>query len=229
MEQKKIDEDAYVVKIVDIRKKKDKLPAKMFGKHRQAVSICGSRATGKTTMLTHFTKAFWRHTFDKIFYISPSAKIDPILATLEPITNLELLQVDNENIHTTITSILEFAEQVKSQGYKYEFLVILDDTQTLNKAKASIETLYLRGRHFGIAVISCWQSYKGMPAPARCNTECWLFFAQSNAEAQKIAEELSLGDMHPNTFKRILDCYTEKPYHFMLLDEKHTPRLRGKI
>ena len=139
----------------------------------------GPSSSGKTnaivTMLTDHR--FYRGKFDRLFWCSPTATVDPALDVLRGY--IETTDQDQEKyptfhdkIDVTFLSarveearkVTEYLKNNKSKQHGYNTLLVLDDLADVKRGLPEIarfvDSLFVKARHWGVSVILSTQKLK---------------------------------------------------------------------
>ena len=190
---------------------------------------------GKTTMLTRLItdKRFYGGKFARIYWISPTATVDPGLDGLRDY--VEKIQpqdsdptfrdeFDPEQVQRIIDRAKQVTEHMKKSGDKRRFgtLIVLDDLAdnpaAVHKCGGLLETLYVRGRHFGISTFVLAQKLKLISPCVRVNlTALFVFRLRNMGDLKAMVEEYSaVADP-----QKILEMYrrrVQRPFGFFYID-----------
>ena len=139
----------------------------------------GPSSSGKTNMLvTLLTDArFYRGKFEKIYWCSPTATVDPSLDVLRTYVREHLRQdqEDDATFHDGIPveflqerlerarKVTEFVKARKSQQ-GFNTLIVLDDLADVKRGLPAIskfvDSLFVKARHWGVSVVLSTQKLK---------------------------------------------------------------------
>ena len=190
--------------------------------------LTGYRGSGKSALLYHILKRFYKGCFDMVYIFNPSYGNDP---TLSP----ESLELPEECFHTDINVDLIENVMNKQVEEKQEYdngtlrkkhlsriLMVFDDCITDNQFSSNrnqnvMNKLGFRGRHYRISTIITTQVYNAVSARLRKNIPNHIIFPTSNKKERKaIIEELS-GTMNEDDFEALFDEATGEQYNFFFI------------
>jgi len=197
--------------------------------------ICGSPASGKTTLMTslllsHPTRKspkkprYYYRYFDRVEMISNSIQTLP----------LKKFGLPEEQVHNQYSDeLLEEIIDDIHEDENYNSLILLDDCiRDLSRSKILTKTI-LNRRHCthnaseeNQASLSIWitsQKYNMLPLSLRCNMSHMIVFRTTNkAELTAIKDEL-MTDLNPTQQDDILKLAWDRPYGFLFIDV-YSPR-----
>ena len=190
--------------------------------------LTGFRGSGKSALLYHILKRFYKGCYDMVYIFNPSYGNDP---TLSP----ESLELPDECFHTKIDVDLIQGVINKQMEEKQKFdngtlrkkhlsrvLMVFDDCITdpefsSNKNQNIMNFLSFRGRHARVTTILTTQVYNAVSARMRKNIPNHMIFGTQNKKERKaIIEELS-GTMDENDFEALFNEATEEQYNFFFI------------
>ena len=196
--------------------------------------IFGPSGSGKSVLLVSLILDIYRDVFSRVFVFSPSVNHDSIWLPVKKYVK-ENLNVNDEKeqcffeeyktedlmkIIDTQTKIPKYLKEKKEKKL-YNILVILDDiadAPEIARHNKLLQSLYVRGRHAGISVITASQKAFILHPVIRVNaTQLFIFRLRNRKELDSIVEELSaLADA-----KTILEIYhtaTAEDFNFLYVD-----------
>ena len=196
--------------------------------------IFGPSGSGKSVLLVSLILDIYRDVFSRVFVFSPSVNHDSIWLPVKKYVK-ENLNVNDEKeqcffeeyktedlmkIIDTQTKITKYLKEKKEKKL-YNILVILDDiadSPEIARHNKLLQSLYVRGRHAGISVITASQKAFILHPVIRVNaTQLFIFRLRNRKELDSIVEELSaLADA-----KTILEIYhtaTAEDFNFLYVD-----------
>ena len=204
----------------------DKLPFRSI--------VVSASQGGKGILIQNLVLNVYRHCFERIYIVSPTAHIDE--AYREVIKYIEKdLKVNNdkekflfdeydapalEHIIDTQHKVIEYQ---KKQGMKKLFscLLIIDDfaeDKTFMRCSKILHGLYTKSRHFGLSVITATQKYNALSPIVRLNSSSLYIFKLKNmVEVDTfVMEQSALVDK-----KTLYEIYklavNDKPYSFLFV------------
>ncbi len=143
-------------------------------------ALClGNSGNGKTNLIANLIidDRFFRGCFEKIYWFSPTAKIDDALDPVREYidTRLNQDQEDDPSFHETldVTSLHKVIARAKRvllwqkkqkprPRFAFNTLIVIDDLADTSdhKAQQLINMLFIKGRHFGISTIMSTQKLR---------------------------------------------------------------------
>ena len=200
----------------------------------------GPSSSGKTnaivTMLTD--ERFYRGRFDRIFWCSPTATVDPALDVLRDY--IETTDQDQEKYPTfhdkvdvpflsarveEARKVTEYLKKTKSKQHGFNTILILDDLADVKRGLPEIarfvDSLFVKARHWGVSVILSTQKLKlPLISPTvRVNLTAmfvWRLRNQSDLWDGFLHEYSALVDK-----QKLSDAYHQAvaiPYNFLFLN-----------
>ena len=184
-------------------------------------------------MATNMILDFYRGVFDRVFYFSASADLDPALAPIKKYCVQELgmdpdreeclyntfdLQIV-ENIISRQRKALKQAKLQRLEELPQVLLVIDDFADDVKVARGDLlKTLFVRGRHSGISTLVMTQKVRLIQPAVRVNASFYIVFRLKNyQDLSSIIEEISA--LAPiKTVRALYDHATAKPYSFLYVN-----------
>lgn len=164
----------------------------------------GKKRSGKSTLYLNLleSKKVWKHHFNNIFIVSPTAKFDNKLKNLTYHAQKEGKYYEELNINNieTIKKYIEHEKKrlkITSKTKNYFNLLILDDViNELPKGKKSVlSTIFHNQRHYNLTIILVSQTYKDIPSHIRKQADIISFFPTPNKkEIEALQDEYNLDD-----------------------------------
>ena len=185
--------------------------------------VVGAGSSGKTLMLVnllHKIKSVFRNNFI-IFTQSSSRTMEECCAQLGGAIYDSIEDPDGvDRIH----QVMNYQKSQKRQGFKLRpVLIILDDyadAGVFDRRNSSVASVYYRGRHNNISIITTTQYYKRLPKPIRSLSHYkMLYRPMDTIELMGIAEENHLW-MSQDDFISLMNRITSEPYAFLMIDSK---------
>lgn len=201
----------------------------------------GNSGNGKTNLIANLItdERFYKGLFTKIYWFSPTAKIDD---SLEPVkeyieAELEQDQEEDSSFHETLdvaalSRIISRAKRVMEylkrenprRKFAFNTLIVIDDLADTSdhKAQQLVNQLFIKGRHFGISTILSTQKLR-LPLvtqAVRVNVTALFVIGklrnQSDLWDGLIYEYSALVDKH-----KLMQAYkqaTDIPYNFLYIN-----------
>lgn len=227
------------LEIRPVKTSKDKIRQPPLAKHElmyippvgSSVLICGKSGCGKSTLLQNLLteKRFYKGYFDKTFLISPTANGDDVQRQIgvekeHVFTDLEEAPEVIETILNAQQKKLDNSSADKVPQYCLIFDDVIGDTKFMNE-KAFTRCFY-QVRHVNCTTFICTQHFKRVPRVCRLQANFIFFFEGSQTEVDTVAEEFAPPNVHPNTFKQLVNEATKEDYSFLTINMKVPPRIR---
>ena len=199
--------------------------------------LAAPTASGKTMILLNILLRYYKGQFARIWFFSPSIRLDPQYAPLrkhlESITDQQKEPLYFEDLHQDVLGRLlddqrKITEECRKRKVKPpQVCVVLDDLadrgDLLTKRQGGTSggswmvSLATRGRHFGVTWIISSQVLNLVGTIIRKNVRCMLVWRLRNhREVETLCEELS-GVYDKNTIMSLYDEATAEPYSFMFI------------
>lgn len=194
------------------------------------ITIIGKRGTGKTTILNNYCYENYKRIRLPVL-ISATADIKKDFYGIIP----ELFIHNEYNpdiIKYFLKDQMEVTEKIEkgecSKNIKKLGLFIMDDilgTEPCWKKDQSFQSIVFNGRNFNITNIISVQNPLAIPPNFRGNVDYVILSPITTEKGKKYIFDYiwdqSFGDY--DHFKSYLDIITKQKFHYMLLDNKHTP------
>jgi hypothetical protein len=192
---------------------------------------------GKTVVLLDLLLIRYRGMFERIWFFSPSIKLDPQYAPirkhLESMTDQEkeplmFEDLDQAALGRILADQRAIVEECRKRKQKPPSVAIcLDDLADRGDllAKRSgggaggswMNTLFTRGRHMHISVFLTTQKLNLISTVIRCNVRCMCVWRLRNhKEIESLCEEMS-GVYDAKTVLELYRRATEEPYSFLFI------------
>ena len=195
--------------------------------------LCAPSAGGKSVLATNIILEFYKGVFDKVFYFSASADLDPALSPIRKYCIQELgmdpdkeeclhskfdLQV-LENIIARQRSALKQAKLQRLDVLPQVLLIIDDFADDPKVARGEmLKTLFVRGRHSGVSTIVMTQKVRLIQPAVRVNASFYIVFRLKNfQDLSSIIEEMS-ALVDKKTVRALYEHATAKPYSFLYVN-----------
>ena len=191
--------------------------------------LCAPSAGGKSVLATNIILDFYRGVFDRVFYFSASADLDPALVPIKGYCVQELgMDPDREEclyntfdlkiLENIITRQRRALKQAKLQRLEElpQVLIVVDDFADDAKVARGdlLKTLFVRGRHSGISTLVMTQKVRLIQPAVRVNA---VFRIKSYQDLSSIVEEMSA--LVPlKTVRALYDYATAQPYSFLYVN-----------
>jgi len=209
---------------------------KLVPKHPFRFMLSGASGSGKTTVLLNLLKRFYINNdkssyFDEIYAIGPTVKFDDMWKELD-LDDDHLIEKPTIEVLEQIYK--EAEEEVKQKGIdrSTKILIVFEDIISHAKFMRSTEFLkaYVMGRHFGISVMVCTQSFTKVPRACRLQCTQIAFFPSSQSEMKLMNEEYCPPHTSRREFFDVMHYATtpdaEDEYPFLYIDHPAKPEDR---
>ena len=210
--------------------------------------VVGPSGSGKSILLQNMILDIYRNCFERVFIFSASIHVDSVWhpvkeyieKTLKVNPKKEKVYFDEfhkEDLEEILEQQYKISEYQKKNKFKKLFatLIVVDDfvdAVSFSKHNSMLNALYIRGRHFGVNVVSSTQKFNGLSTIIRVNSRQLYFFKMRNyKEIQTMIEELSallikknflMDDKNINSAKKtLLEIYelaTEDRFSFLFVN-----------
>ena len=196
--------------------------------------IFGPSGSGKSVLLVSLILDIYRSVFRRVYVFSPSVNHDSIWLPVKKYVKDELkVNEDKERcffeeyksedlmkIIDTQTKVTKYLKDNKEKKL-YNILVVLDDiadSPEIARHNKLLQSLYVRGRHAGISVITASQKAFILHPVIRVNaTQLFIFRLRNKKELDSIIEELgALAD--PKVLLEIYHMATAEDFNFLYVD-----------
>jgi spore coat protein CotF len=209
--------------------------------------VVGPSGSRKSILLQNMILDIYRGCFERVFIFSASIHVDSVWhpvkeyieKTLKVNPKKEKVYFDEfhkEDLEEVLEQQYKISQYQKDHKFKKLFatLVVVDDfvdQVSFSKHNSMLNALYIRGRHFGVNVVSSSQKFNSLSTIIRVNSRQLYFFKMRNyKEIQTMVEELSallikrnfLEDKNihnaKNTLLEIYEKATEEKFSFLFVN-----------
>ena len=208
-----------------------------FGDLPTSMLLVAQTASGKTMILLNLLLRYYKDTFARIWFFSPSIKLNPQYAPirkyLETMSDqdrepLMFEDLDQQKLGQILDDQRAICEECRKRKQPCpETLVCLDDLaergDLLGKRAGGraggswLNTLATRGRHFHCSFFITTQKLNLISTVIRCNTRSMCVWRLRNhKEIESLCEELS-GVYDAKTVMELYRYATEEPYSFLFI------------
>jgi hypothetical protein len=229
--------DPYAIKSFETNKDKDRKKIRcceleIFPKRLEQLGclLVGRTGCGKSNLLQHIltSEMLLKDAFKpKNMFLYSACKPDSNL-----IKNLKLIKknVKSEWNEEKVKKHLEQIESVvEQQGFENapNTCLIFDDVLQKRKflKSSTMSNIASAHRHYKLSYFILSQYFRGVHCTIRTNASVLIFFAASDIEVNKVAEEFCPAKMTKKRFTQLIDYATEEPYSFLMIN---TRAPRGK-
>ena len=198
--------------------------------------VLGPSGSGKTILLQNMILDIYEGCFDKIYIFSPSVNLDhtwqPVKEYIRDKMKLKdddkedpvyFDDYDSEALMKIMETQMKITDYMKKQKKTkmFQVLIIIDDFADDPKFVRSsklLHSLYTRGRHSYISVITATQVFNALHPIIRKNaTDLYIYKLRNYRDLESLVEELSA--LAPK--KTLLEMYnqaTAEPYSFWYIN-----------
>ena len=172
--------------------------------------------------------------FSRIYIFSPSINVDSVWLPVKKYIDHEIKintkeeqcyfeeynSNDLKNIIDTQHKIIEFMKSKKDVKNLFQILVVIDDmvdSPKLCRNSQLLNSLYIRGRHNQISIITSVQKLRSLSTIIRVNTtEIYIYRLRNYKEIESLIEELS-ALYNKKTILEIYNVATSSPHSFLYI------------
>ena len=167
----------------------------------KTISIIAKRGSGKSVLCKHIVETN-RHKFAKIFVVCPTENINHHYQKDGLIPKNCIFDEWNEQWALNLTKSLEKLNANKSKSEMKMVLIILDDIFADVDFHHSpvLKSVFMRSRHYGLAVISLTQTLYSLPPFARVNSDYVILGQVNRASVTLAADEYLSGSLDKKGF-----------------------------
>ena len=208
-----------------------------FGNLPTSYCLCAQTNSGKTMILLNLILRYYKDMFARIWFFSPSIKLDPQYAPirkyLEKMSDqdkepLMFEDLDQQKLGKILDDQRAICEECRKRKEPCpEVLICLDDLSDrgdlLGKRAGGqaggswMNTLFTRGRHFHCSVFLTTQKLNLISTVIRCNVRSMCVWRLRNhKEIESLCEEMS-GVYDAKTVLEMYRYATEEPYSFLFI------------
>ena len=199
--------------------------------------ILGPSGSGKTILLQNMILDIYRGCFSRIYIFSPSIIVDDVWTPVKKYIKDEMKVEDDEKdriyfdhydpadlLHVIDTQhkVVEYMKKQKDTKKLFSILIIVDDfadSPEMTRQSKLLHSMYTRGRHHAINVITATQKFSCIAPTIRVNaTDLFVYKLRNYRDMEAMVEEIQA--MLPSK-KDLLDIYhmaTHEPYSFMFVN-----------
>jgi hypothetical protein len=198
--------------------------------------VLGPSGSGKTIILQNMILDVYAGCFDKIYVFSPSVHLDSTWLPVKDYVKDKMKQdIDNKDdqmffdeyepealarIIDTQRKITDYMKKQKKTKL-FQILIIIDDwadSPSFVRNNKLLHSLYTRGRHSAISVITATQVFNALHPIIRKNaTDLYIYRLRNYRDLESLVEELSA----LSSKKTLLEMYnlaTAEPYSFWYIN-----------
>ena len=198
--------------------------------------VLGPSGSGKTILLQNMILDIYEGCFDKIYVFSPSVNLDHTWQPVKEYIKDKLRikdddkedpiyfdEYDSEALMKIMETQMKITDYMKKQKKTkmFQVLIIIDDfadDPRFVRSSKLLHSLYTRGRHSYISVITATQVFNALHPIIRKNaTDLYVYKLRNNKDLESLIEELSA--LAPK--KVLLEMYslaTTEPYSFWYIN-----------
>jgi hypothetical protein len=194
--------------------------------------IAGPSGAGKGILVSKLLldPRYYRGCFERIYYISQSAKVDHNLKPLRRYCEDVLGQkeeciydeFDEEMLRGLLARQLKLTEYLKEHKAKkgYSIAIIIDDFADVPAVVRGglLSSLFVRGRHANISTFVLSQKYRALESIIRINCTALFFFRSRNGKDLEAMIEENSALAHRKDIEALYRKATAKHYGFLYID-----------
>ena len=175
----------------------------------KTISIIAKRGSGKSVLCKYLVEHH-RHKFEKIFVVCPTENINHHYQKDGLVPTNCIFDDWSEEWADSLTKQLQKENANKQQKEMKMVLLILDDIYCDIDAHHSkiLKSIFMRSRHYGLAVISLTQTLYSLPPFARINSDTLILGQMNHASVTLAAEEFLSGDLAKPDFIKLFNRST---------------------
>ena len=184
----------------------------------RTISIIAKRGSGKSVLCKHIVETN-RHKFAKIFVVCPTENINHHYQKDGLIPKNCIFDQWNEEWALNLTKSLEKLNSNKSKKEMRMVLIILDDIFADVDFHHSpvLKSIFMRSRHYGLAVISLTQTLYSLPPFARVNSDYVILGQVNRASMILAADEYLSGSLEKKDFISLFNKSTTD-HQFLIIN-----------
>jgi hypothetical protein len=184
----------------------------------KTISIIAKRGSGKSVLCKHIVESN-RHKFHKIFVVCPTENINHHYQKDGLIPKNCIFDEWNEQWALDLTKSLEKLNANKSKKEMKMVLIILDDIYGDIDAHHSkiLKSIFMRSRHYGLAVISLTQTLYSLPPFARINSDYIILGQVNRASVVLASDEFLSGSLDKKEFVSLFNKSTTD-HQFLIIN-----------
>ena len=209
----------YKMPIIKMRQDKPDHPDNLLA-HPFRGLVLGPSNSGKTYTIVSMLAKWYKKYFDKIYLISPNAKVGK--------TNpWDLLKLKEEHVFTDYNSISTVINDVmndqEQNDRKDKILIIMDDCAAkLSQDRAgAMANFIIQCRHFNTSCLLTTQKLRLLPSVIRNNVDHYLCFKITNgAELKTLLEENGDAKNMKEIYEEAVRPSAEHKYPFFHLNKR---------
>ena len=194
--------------------------------------VLGPSGSGKTILLQNMILDLYEGCFDKIYIFSPSVNLDHTWNPVKEYTKDKMKikdddkedpiyfdEYDSDALMKIMETQMKITDYMKKQKKTkmFQVLIIIDDFADDPKFVRSsklLHSLYTRGRHSYISVITATQVFNALHPIIRKNaTDLYIYKLRNYRDLESLLEELS-AIAPKKTLMEMYNLATEEPYSF---------------
>jgi hypothetical protein len=194
--------------------------------------VAGPSGAGKGILVSKLLldPRYYRDKFERIYYISQSAKVDHNLKPLKRYCEDQLGQkeeciydeFDEEMLRGLLARQLKLTEYLKEHKAKkgYGVCIVIDDFADMPSVVRGglLSSLFIRGRHANISTFVLTQRYRALDPSIRINATALFFFRSRNGKDLEAMIEENSALAHRRDIDRLYRRATEPQYGFLYID-----------
>jgi hypothetical protein len=194
--------------------------------------VAGPSGAGKGILVSKLLldPKYYRGCFERIYYLSQSAKVDHNLKPLKRYCEDVLGQkeeciydeFDEEMLRGLLARQLKLTAYLKDNKAKrgYSIAIIIDDFADMPSVVRGglLSSLFIRGRHANISTFVLTQRYRALDPAIRINATALFFFRSRNGKDLEAMIEENSALAHRRDIDQLYRKATAKQYGFLYID-----------
>ena len=196
--------------------------------------VLGPSGSGKTILLQNLILNVYKNCFARIYIFSASINVDP---TWKPVRNYIIHELGQDErkepcffehynegqLERIIETQHKLVQHMKENKMKklFQIAIFLDDVaddKQLCRNSRMLNSLYVRGRHDAISVITSVQYYHALAPIIRVNaTQLYVFKLRNHKDLESLVEALSALSSK-DTIMSLYRAATSEPHSFWYID-----------
>ena len=198
--------------------------------------VLGPSGSGKTILLQNMILDIYEGCFDKIYVFSPSVNLDhtwlPVKENIKDKMKIKdddkedpiyFDEYDSEALMKIMETQMKITDYMKKQKKTkmFQVLIIIDDfadDPRFVRSSKLLHSLYTRGRHSYISVITATQVFNALHPIIRKNaTDLYVYKLRNYKDLESLLDELS-AIAPKKTLMEMYNISTEEPYSFWYIN-----------
>jgi len=188
-------------------------PRKFF-----ALSIVGSRTSGKTNLVAWCLLNGWLDNYKNVVIFSPSVTFDKTWTSVEDYDNI---LASDECSDAILNQVMDHQKRLWRKSHKNDLLIIVDDFSSVMRTKGgftkTLDKIFSTARHYGTSICITAQFLNHISPTCRLNSTNVIVFRLNDKEYTKLAEEYRMFLSDKEFIQNAIEA-THQRYHFFYID-----------